>query len=259
MVNETIKTVLLNAVKSGAEQLSYYFYRTYKVYNKDGVNNPVTEGDKASEKAIIDVITSTFPNHSILSEEVGAISTDSEYKWIIDPIDGTINFSQGIPICAVSVGVEYKEDIIMGAVYNPLMNELFFAERGRGAYLNDNPIHVSQKNDFEKCCFVTGFPYKYLDEPNGPLQIFEKLIRKGIAVRRLGSAALDLCWTAAGRFEGFYEHQLNAWDTAAGKIILQEAGGRLSNLQGNPFDIYAPGLIATNGLVHDELLKLINE
>ena len=253
------KQILIEATRKGAEQLAYFFHREYKVYQKEGVNNPVTEADKAAEKAIIETIKSTYPDHFILSEETGEIPQNSPYKWIIDPIDGTINFSQGIPVCAVSVGLELNGEMVMGAVYNSLMNEFFFAEKKNGAFLNDKKIEVSKKSVFEKSCFVTGFPYTYLDDKNGPLQVFERLIRRGIAVRRLGSAAIDMCWTAAGRFEAFYEHQLQPWDTAAGVIILKEAGGRLTNLKGDEFDIYQHGLIASNGLVHDELLEIINQ
>lgn len=253
------KDILIEATKKGAEQLAYFFHREFKIFNKDGVNNPVTEADKAAEKSIIETIQKNFPDHFILSEETGEIPTDSAYKWIIDPIDGTINFSQGIPICAVSVGLEYKGEIILGAVYNPVINEFFFAEKGKGAFLNDKQIHVSKKSTIEKSCLVTGFPYQYLDTPNGPVQVFERLVKKGIAVRRLGSAALDLCWTAAGRFEAFYEHLLHPWDTSAGVLILAEAGGKTTNLKGDKFDIYQHGLVASNGLVHDELLQIINQ
>lgn len=253
------KQVLIEATRKGAAKLAEYFHGHFKIYQKEGVNNPVTEADQASEKEIINTIQASFPDHFILSEETGALEQDSPYKWIIDPIDGTINFAQGIPICAVSVGLEYKGELIMGAVYNPLMNEFFFAEKNKGAYLNDKKIEVSKKSDFEKSCFVTGFPYTYLEDKNGPLQVFERLVRKGVAVRRLGSAALDICWTAAGRFEGFYEHLLNPWDTAAGVIILLEAGGKVTNLKGYPYNIYKHGLIASNGIVHSQLVDLANQ
>jgi len=145
----------------------------------------------------------------------------------------------------------------MGAVFNPFMNELFFAEKGKGATLNEKPIRVSDKDNLLTSCLVTGFPYQYLDTPNGPLEVFEKLIRKSIPVRRLGSAALDLCWTAAGRFDGFYEHKLQAWDSAAGYLIVQEAGGVVTDLKGEKFNPYQPGIIASNGKIHDQLLALM--
>ena len=253
-----IKTTLLKATEAGAKELQRFFNSDFKITNKDGINNPVTEADLASEKAILEVIKKDFPNHFILSEEAGEIKMDSEYKWIIDPIDGTINFSNGIPICCVSIGLEHAGKLVMGAVYNPLMDEFFFAQKGFGASLNDKKISVSKKSDLSKSCLVTGFPYKYLDTENSPLEVFERFIRKGIAVRRLGSAALDLCWTAAGRFDGFYEHSIKAWDNAAGIIILEEAGGKVTGFDGRAHSIYQPDIVATNGVLHEEMLGIIN-
>ena len=229
----------------------------YTTSNKEGINNLVTEADHASEKVIMDLIRASFPGHYILSEEMGEVIQDSNYKWIIDPIDGTVNFAHGIPICCVSIGIEKDDQMIMGAVYNPFMNELYFAERGEGATLNEKKIRVSTKEKVINACMVTGFPYTYLDLPNGPLQVFERFIRKGIPVRRLGSAAIDLCWVAAGRFDGFYEHKLQAWDSAAGFIIVEEAGGRVTDLQGGAYSPYQPGIIASNGVLHDELVEWI--
>lgn len=253
-----IKTILLNAVEAGGNELKRFFNGEFKITNKEGINNPVTEADHAAEKAIIDIIQQNYPDHFILSEETGEIITDSEYKWIIDPIDGTINFANGIPICCVSIGVEKDGEMIMGAVYAPILNELYFAQKGFGATLNDKKIKVGNKSEVINSCLVTGFPYTYLDEPNGPLQIFEKLIRKGVPVRRLGSAAIDLCWVAAGRFDGFYEHKLAAWDSAAGFLIVEEAGGRVTDFSGKPYSPYQPHILATNGLIHEELLEIIN-
>ncbi len=254
-----LKTTLLKAVEAGAEQLKKYFSTpNLKITNKEGINNPVTEADHAAEKAIIDIIQNTFPNHFILSEETGEIITNSEYKWIIDPIDGTINFANGIPICCVSIGLEKNGEMIMGAVNAPMLNELYFAEKGQGATLNGKKISVGNKATVLSSCLVTGFPYTYLDTSNGPLQIFEKLIRKGVPVRRLGSAAIDLCWVAAGRFDGFYEHKLAAWDSAAGFLMVQEAGGRVTDFEGQPYSPYQPHILATNGLIHDEMVELLN-
>lgn len=242
---------------AGAAELRRYFNGNFTIASKSSVNDLVTEADHASEKAIIKIIQDKHPDHFILSEETGSVHTDSNIKWIIDPIDGTINFANGIPICCVSIGVEQHGEMIMGAVFNPFMNELFFAEKGKGATLNEQPIKVSDKDNLLTSCLVTGFPYQYLDTPNGPLEIFEKLIRKSIPVRRLGSAALDLCWTAAGRFDGFYEHKLEAWDSAAGYLIVQEAGGIVTDLKGDKFNPYQPGIIASNGKIHDQLLALM--
>ena len=147
--------------------------------------------------------------------------------------------------------------MVLGAIYNPYLNELFVAEKGCGATLNNKPISVSKKEKVINACLVTGFPYTYLDEPNGPLEVFSRFIRKGIPVRRLGSAAIDLAWVAAGRFDGFYEHKLQAWDSAAGFLMVEEAGGKVTNMQGDPYSPYLPGLIASNGIMHDELVDWV--
>jgi len=236
-----------------------FFQGTFKISNKEGINNLVTEADHASEKAIFEVIKKEFPDHFILSEEAGEIATNSDYKWIIDPIDGTVNFAHGIPICCVSIGIEFKSDIIFGAVFNPFVNEFYFAQKGFGASLNDKMIHVSEQSEVISSCLVTGFPYTYLDQHNGPLEVFSRMIRKGVPVRRLGSAAMDLCWVAAGRFDGFYEHKLQAWDSAAGYLMVKEAGGRVSDFAGNPYSLYQPHIVASNGKIHDELLTWIND
>jgi myo-inositol-1(or 4)-monophosphatase len=251
------KEVLINATNAGAKELMRFFNGKFSISNKEGVNNLVTEADHASDKAIQAVIKESFPEHGIVSEETAEKVTDSEFKWIIDPIDGTVNFANGIPICCVSIGLELNGEMLMGAVYNPILKEFFFAERGKGATLNDKKISVSNKTEVLRSCLVTGFPYTYLDQPNGPLQVFERLIRKGVPVRRLGSAAIDLCWVAAGRFDGFYEHQLNAWDSAAGFIMVEEAGGKVTDLKGDTYSPYQPGIIATNGVIHKELIEWV--
>lgn len=257
-VNSSLKQTLLKATQAAALIMQENFEKQFSVFNKEGINNLVTEVDHKSEEAIISIVKAEFPDHFILSEEAGALEQNSEYKWIIDPIDGTVNYANGIPICCVSIGIEKNGKMLMGAVLNPFMNEFFVAEKGEGAFLNNKKIQVSTQNSLIKSCMVTGFPYTYLDAPNGPLQVFEKFIRKGIPVRRLGSAAIDLCWVAAGRFDGFYEHKLSAWDSAAGFIIVEEAGGKVTDLQGNYYNPYQPGLIATNGLIHDEVVRVVN-
>jgi myo-inositol-1(or 4)-monophosphatase len=252
-----LKQTILKAAEAGAAVIQQYFNGSFTISNKEGVNNLVTEADHAAERAILDVIRAEYPDHYIMSEEVGEIVQDSTYKWIIDPIDGTVNFANGIPLCCVSVALEHEGKMVLGAVYNPNMNEFFFAERGAGASLNNKKIAVSAKTEVLHSCLVTGFPYTYLDMPNGPIDVFERLIRKGIPVRRLGSAAIDLCWVAAGRFDGFYEHKLAAWDSAAGFLIVEEAGGRVTDFEGNYYSPYQPRLVATNGKIHDELLQWI--
>jgi myo-inositol-1(or 4)-monophosphatase len=253
-----LKSTLIKAAEAGAAVMQRYFQGEFKVSNKEGINNLVTEADHASEKAIFDVIREDYPDHFLLSEEAGEIVTNSTTKWIIDPIDGTVNFAHGVPLCCVSIGVEQAGEIILGAVYNPFIKEFFFAQRGYGASLNDKKIVVSNEDSVVRSCLVTGFPYSYLDQPNGPLEVFSRLIRSGVPVRRLGSAAMDLCWVAAGRFDGFYEHKLQAWDSAAGFLMVEEAGGRVSDFTGGRYSPYQPHIIATNGKIHDELLDVVN-
>ncbi len=254
------KETLLNATEAGAKVLQYYFNnKDLRISNKEGINNLVTEADHASEKAILETIRQQFPDHFILSEEAGEIAMDSEYKWIIDPIDGTVNYAHGIPICCVSIGLEHNGKMLMGAVFNPFLKEFYFAEAGKGAMLNGEPIQVSAQTEVIKSCLVTGFPYTYLDMPNGPLECFERFIRKGVPVRRLGSAAMDLCWVAAGRFDGFYEHKLQAWDSAAGFLIVEEAGGKVTDFAGTYYSPFQPHILATNGKIHAEMLQWIND
>lgn len=247
----------MKAAQAGAEQLRYFSERKFSISNKEGVNNLVTEADHAAEKAIIETIQSDFPGHFILSEESGEMASTSEYKWIIDPLDGTVNFAHGIPICAVSIGIEQNGEMIMGCVYAPFINELYYAEKGRGATLNDKKITVSAETDVLKSCLVTGFPYTYPKLHRGPLEIFSKLVMQGVPVRRLGSAAIDLCWVAAGRFDGFWEFNLSPWDTAAGEIIVKEAGGTITDFENKPFSCYQKQVLATNGKIHADLLTEI--
>lgn len=253
-----LKTTLLKATEASGKILQQYFNGPFEVSSKSTVNDLVTEVDKKSETAIINIIRETYPDHFILSEEVGEMKTASSTKWIIDPIDGTVNYANGIPICCVSIGVEQDGEMILGAVYNPFMNELFVAEKGKGATLNGIPIHVSAKADVATSCLVTGFAYQWADSDNNPLQVLERVIKAGIPVRRLGSAAIDLCWVACGRFDGFYEHHLQAWDSAAGFLIVEEAGGKVTNFSGQRYSPYQKEILATNGHVHSALQDLVN-
>lgn len=253
-----LRSTLLEATRAGAAEIMRFFQQSFSISNKEGVNNLVTEADHASEKAIISVIRNSFPDHQILAEESGKLVQDSTYKWIIDPIDGTVNFAQGIPLNCVSIGIEYQGEIILGAVYNPHLNEFFIAEKGKGATLNEKPIRVSEKKETIKSCLVTGFPYTYINEPNGPIEVFERFVRKGVSVRRLGSAAIDLCWVACGRFDGFFEQKLEPWDSAAGYLIVEEAGGTVTDFTGQKFSVYQHKLLATNGNIHPEMLEVIN-
>lgn len=252
-------SILIKATQAGAAELKKYFNGSFEISKKEGLNNLVTEADFAADKAIIQVIKESFPQDGIISEESEGQNDDAEYKWIIDPIDGTVNFSNGIPICCVSVALQYKSEIIMGAVYNPIIEEFFMAEKGKGATLNGKPIRVSEQKNIDASCLATGFPYTYVEMANDPLTVFSRFIKKGIPVRRFGSAAIDLCWVAAGRFDGYYEHHLKPWDSAAGFLIVLEAGGKVTHFSGAEYSPFQEGIVATNGRIHAELIDWITK
>ncbi|MBK8981246.1 MAG: inositol monophosphatase [Ignavibacteria bacterium] len=252
-----ISTLKKAAIEAG-KILRDNFGGIYEITSKIVASNLVTEIDKLSEKKIIEVIREDFPGHYILSEEAGELKQDSIFKWLIDPIDGTVNYAHSIPITCVSIALEKKGEIICGAVYNPISEEFFFSEKGKGAYLNDRQIIVSKENDLEKSLLVTGFPYDSSTYKPDPAAVFKKFLMKDIPIRRLGSAAIDLCWTACGRFEGFWEYNLNAWDVAAGYLILTEAGGKVTDFSGKEFSVYGKQILATNGIVHEQMKEVIN-
>lgn len=249
--------VLHEALQAAGAIVQRRFQGDFVIENKEGINNLVTEVDKLAEEAIINVIHGAFPGHTILSEEAGLLEQHSEYIWFVDPIDGTVNFAHGIPLCCISIALQHKGELLIGGVYNPMMNELFFAERGKGATLNGKPIKVSAKSDFSRACLVTGFPYHQPPEGEHPLRAFERAILKGLPVRRLGSAAIDLCWVACGRFDGFWEYNLSPWDIAAGYLIVLEAGGQITDFTSDTYSVYNKQTLATNGLIHGELLNLV--
>ena len=249
--------MLDEAIQAAGAIILQRFQGDFVIDHKDGVNNLVTEVDKQAEAAIIAIIHREFPDHTILSEEAGLLDQHSGYVWFVDPIDGTVNFAHGIPICCVSIALRYEADLILGAVFNPMMKELFYAEKGGGATLNGAPIHVSKKEDFARACLVTGFPYGMPGHGDHPLKVFERAIMRGLPVRRLGSAAIDLCWVACGRFDGFWEYNLSPWDIAAGYLIVAEAGGVITDFEGTPYDVFDKETLATNGLIHAPLRAMI--
>lgn len=256
-MTEKLRDTLERASRESGKVLLENFGTDFVISSKDVVSNLVTEIDHKSEEKIISVIRSEFPDHHILTEESGDLSTDSEYKWIIDPIDGTVNYAHGIPLTCVSIAVEKNGEVILGVVLNPISNEYFFAEKDSGAFLNGKRIRVSENPEIAKSLLVTGFPYNSGAYKPDPVTLFKKFIMKSVPIRRLGSAALDLCWTACGRFDGFWEYNLNAWDVAAGVLILTEAGGKLSDLSGGEYSIYGKEILATNGHIHEAMLEVI--
>lgn len=221
--------------------------------------NLVTEMDKKAEQLIIEKIRQRYPQHNFLGEESGSHKTSSDYKWVIDPLDGTTNFTHALPIFCTSIALECKGEVMLGAIYDPNSDELFTAEKGKGAYLNNRRIHVSQTARLMQSLIVTGFPYDIKGNPHNAVEHFTNFLTGCQAVRRLGSAALDLSYVACGRFDGFWEVALNPWDMAAGVLFVQEAGGKFTNFKGFPSDIYTPNVLATNGLIHDQMAEVLRK
>ena len=226
-----------------------------KITNK-GAIDLVTEADVAAENLIIERIRSYYPQHGILAEESGeAVLVDgkrSDWKWIIDPLDGTTNYAHGYPCFCVSIALEHKGVLEIGVIYDPVRDELFADERGKGATLNSRTIRVSDVDELSRAMVCTGFPYNVRERPDFARD-FTNFTMAAQAVRRDGSAALDLAYVACGRFDGFWEDGLNPWDTAAGVLLIQEARGRVTNFDNEPLNIYTLKVLASNGLIHDAM------
>jgi myo-inositol-1(or 4)-monophosphatase len=230
-----------------------YFAKRVKIEYKGEVDL-VTEADRASEQRILERIRARWPGHNVLAEEGGGSESGSDYRWYVDPLDGTTNFAHGFPVFCVSLGLEHKGERIAGVVYDPTRNELFAAEKGGGAFLNGNAIQVSNVGNLAESLVATGFPsHKRHKNPN--IHFYHQITLRTHGVRRAGSAALDLCYVACGRFDAFWEFNLNPWDTAAGTLIVEEAGGKVSDFRGGPFEIKSREVCASNGLLHPPLLK----
>lgn len=254
---ERIKTVAIEAARQAGALLSVYAKNGFRVEHKDALNL-VTDADTHSEQAIVDAIGRAFPDHEILAEERGRAGSKSPFKWIIDPLDGTTNFAHGFPAYAVSIGVEYQDRCMLGVVFDPTRQELFVGEAGGGATLNGKSIHVSRTPKLDGALLVTGFAYDIRVSKQNNLDHFANFALRAQGMRRMGAAAIDLCYVACGRFDGFWELKLNPWDTAAGSLMVAEAGGRMSDFRGGPFSIYGIELVASNGLIHHEMLEVLN-
>ncbi len=240
--------------KAGEVLKSHYGKR--QVIHYKGEIDLVTDVDRESEELIVAFIREKFPSHSILTEESPPLEGESTYRWIIDPLDGTTNYAHGYPFFGVSVAVEKGGKVLAGAVYDPLRDECFFARDGGGAFLNERAIRVSSVDTLRKSLLATGFPYDINTSDESNIDYFEAYARAAQALRRDGSAALDLCYLACGRFDGFWELKLRPWDTAAGYLIVSEAGGMITGLAGEPYSIYDGDILGSNGLIHDQMVDV---
>jgi myo-inositol-1(or 4)-monophosphatase len=221
-----------------------------------GAIDLVTSVDRQCERRIVEVLRSYFPNHSILAEEeTDWVGTEGSHRWIIDPLDGTTNFAHSYPQFCVSIALECDGQVILGLVYDPLREECFKAVKGEGATLNGSAIRISGVRELDKALLATGFPYDQREKADFYLSFFKAFMTRSQGIRRNGSAALDLCYVACGRIDGFWELKLRPWDTAAGALIVEEAGGRLSDLSGNQFSIRGDETLASNGAIHDEMVN----
>jgi myo-inositol-1(or 4)-monophosphatase len=244
------------AREAGALLMTHFVRRVAIEYKGDV--DLVTEADRASEALIVDRIHAAFPRHDVVAEEGSRKETGSDYRWYVDPLDGTTNFAHSFPVFCVSLGLEYKNEVVAGVIYDPTRDETFAAERGNGAYLNQHRIHVSKTARLVESLLATGFPsHKRHQNPN--INFYHQITLRSHGVRRAGSAALDLACVASGRFDGFWEFNLNAWDVAAGVIIVEEAGGQVTGFRGQSFGVHDRDILASNGLIHAELLHEFDE
>lgn len=221
-----------------------------------GRGDYVTDLDHASEKLIVDMIRQAFPDHQIEAEESGRETNEASFRWIIDPLDGTANFIQGIPFYSVSIGVMFEGSLITGVIFDPERNEMFKAVRGRGAWLNDKKISVSDKKSIESTVLASGFPFRIVEELDLYLSSFRAFFLKAAAIRRMGSAALDLAYTACGRLDGYWEMRLNPWDVAAGAVLIREAGGMITDFDGGDDFLESGNVVASNGGIHGEMIAV---
>jgi myo-inositol-1(or 4)-monophosphatase len=251
----TVRSIAVDAALEAGRIMRHY------VNNLDGIDykgeiDIVTEADRAAERAVLERLRTAFPDFGVLAEESGAseASNGSTSRWVVDPLDGTTNFATGNPHVCVSIALERDGQVVLGVVYDPMLDELFIAERGNGAWLNGKRMHVSRIDVFLQSMLATGFPYD-LNNREKSLEWFNHFTHLTRAVRRAGAAALDLCYVAAGRYDGFWEAGLKPWDAAAGSLMVLEAGGSVTDFAGDSFLIESPSLIASNGLVHEELMN----
>lgn len=252
--------VAIEAVLRAGAILRQGFGTTYKIALKPGIQNFVTEYDHASEEMIVKAIQKRYPTHSFLCEESGSIENKhAEILWILDPLDGTTNFARHIPSFCISLGAYDYSKMVAGVIYQPMTEELFVAESGKGAYLNGKPLKVSTTTRFAGCIGATGFPRNVTDNPLQCIDSFIDILKSGTVIRNFGSSAINLAYVAAGRFDAYWAIALHSWDIAAGKLLIEEAGGKVTTYSGAQYDVLSDApLISSNSLVHTELLQFLN-
>jgi len=253
-VTKELNIAATTAEQAGATLLKH-FGKTLNIRYKDRINL-VTKADREAEQNIVRRLLKAFPAYGILAEEGMTLAGDT--RWIVDPLDGTTNYAHGYPIFCVSIALEREGEIVLGVIHDPVRKEMFSAERGHGAFLNRNRMHVSRIRNLDRALLVTGFAYDVHTSPDNNLDHFAHFVLTAQAVRRDGSAALDLAYLACGRFDGFWELKLHPWDTAAGSLLVTEAGGRMSDFQGSSFSIYGQETLASNGFLHGAMNKILS-
>ncbi|MBN2017260.1 MAG: inositol monophosphatase [Candidatus Cloacimonetes bacterium] len=250
--------IAIEAARKGSEIIKENFHKKKEIDYKGRINL-VTNVDKEAEAVVIETISKYYPKHNILTEETKHKQDNNQsYRWVIDPLDGTTNYVHGFPFVCVSIALQKDDESILGVVYNPILDELFYAEKGKGSFRNDQTISVSYNADFSKSLLATGFPYDMYNEERNNIRYFSKMIKQCRGIRRPGAAALDMCYVACGIFDGYWELELFPWDTAAGLIIVEEAGGKVTTFDGLQFSIFDKEIVASNGKVHKEMLKGIS-
>ena len=248
---------IIKISKEAGELIKNAFGKQHSIEYKTNELNLLTEADKASEKLITDFIRKKYPSHGILAEEGSEFNKTAEYLWVIDPLDGTTNFAHGLPIFSVSIGLQKNGETIAGVVYDVNRNIIFSAEQGSGSFEDKSRINVNNNENLGHSMLVTGFPYNVKENPDKCYERFIEFLKTARAVRRLGSAAIDFCYVANGAFDGFWEVSLQPWDLCAGKLIVEEAGGLVTDFEGNKIDIYSKRILATNGRVHQKMIDVM--
>jgi len=258
-MNDRDQMVAIDTAKRAGALLHAELGKRREIAFKGSPTNLVTEMDRRAEALIIEAIQAEFPRDAILSEERGTVDGSSSRRWIIDPLDGTTNYAHGIPIFCVSIALEVDGQARLGVVYDPNLDECFVATRGRGAWLNGEPLAVSEGVTLNESLVATGLPYNIRETPCNNLAEFAAFSLRCQGVRRMGSAVLYFCYVAAGRLDGYWELRVGPWDAAAGVLMVEEAGGRVTNLEGGPLNPERPEVVASNGRIHDEMLRVLKE